>query len=723
MRATPGAPLPPELSALLEGREGEGGLAEEEGEDGVEEAAAGGTASGSGGTALTIRSSGGSSGRRAGGVGSPAVPSRFKPAASAAAPASPQSDSPARPGSGAPSPDVPAVLRRALATAVRESARWRRSRAADVWSLGCVLYHVLDAGGHPYGESWEREGNILRGRADLSRLAHVPEAAHLLGLMLQPDPARRPPASACLEHPLFWGEEARMAFLQDVSDRVEQEPEGGPLRAALEARAAAVFGSAAAATAAAAASAAGASMPSPAPAAAPLPSGGWSRRLPPALLSDGGRYRGYDYASLVDCLRLLRNKRNHYHALPPQVRADIIGSDAPAALAAYFGAPSRFPRLLLAVYEVALSLLAHEPQIAAYLGPLTAAKHAPASRAAAAAAAAPPAGAVASTCGPRAAPASAASAAAAAAPPGTPAGTPAAAALLAAAENAAMSSSGGVDTAVGPCRDWYLPLPEWEAAAAAASLRAASGGGGRVLAATVERGPVHDPSKLLGGGVFGPAAVDAAAAAAATAASGRVAVVAAHASLRETDFRGGAHAFHSRYKSIPCKDFEGSAGRGCPRGVRCDFAHGPLELRVRPAPARRTLHARPLKLALPARTTQTLLASGHAPGGAGGSAAEAPPAHAAAAGPGDEGQGEAPSSSLPECTVEELTMLFPLSVSGLPPVGGPAASNPAAASTSAAAAATGLPSAAAASASVPATASAANSAWGAAASPARGGGR
>jgi hypothetical protein len=622
------------------------------------------------------------------------------------------------------------VLRRALATAVRESARWRRSRAADVWSLACVLYHVLDAGGHPYGESWEREGNILRGRADLSRLSHVPEAAHLLGLMLQPDPARRPPASACLEHPLFWGEEARMGFLQDVSDRVEQEAEGGPLRAALEARAAAVFGSAAAASAAAVASAAGASLPSPAPGAAPLPSGGWSRRLPSALLSDGGRYRGYDYASLVDCLRLLRNKRNHYHALPAHVRADIIGSDAPAALAAYFGAPSRFPRLLLSVYEVALSLLAHEPQIAAYLGPLTAAKHAPASRAAAAAAAAPPASAAASSSGLRAAPASAASAAAAAMPaaaaaPSTPAGTPAAAALLAAAENAAMSRSAGADTAVGPCRDWYLPLPEWEAAAAAASQRAASGGGGRVLAATVERGPVHDPSKLLGGGVFGPAAVDAAAAAAAAAASGRVAVVAAHAALRETDFRGGAHAFHSRYKSIPCKDFEGLGGRGCPRGVRCDFAHGPLELRVRPAPARRTLHARPLKLALPARTTQTLLAGGNGAGGAGAGGSEASSHAAAAAGPGREDEGVAPSSSLPECTVDEVTMLFPLSVSGLPTVGGPATSNPSTTSTSAAAAAsaTGLPSTSAASAPAPAAAVTSSSAWGAAASPARSGGR
>lgn len=36
--------------------------------------------------------------------------------------------------------------------------RWRLTRAADVWSLGCVLFHVLDPGGHPFGETYEVRG-------------------------------------------------------------------------------------------------------------------------------------------------------------------------------------------------------------------------------------------------------------------------------------------------------------------------------------------------------------------------------------------------------------------------------------------------------------------------------------------------------------------------------------------------------------------------------------
>ncbi len=52
----------------------------------------------------------------------------------------------------------------------------RRTRAVDVFALGCVLYNVLDAGGHPFGHDIVRNGNILHGkvtqRADRPR-THV----------------------------------------------------------------------------------------------------------------------------------------------------------------------------------------------------------------------------------------------------------------------------------------------------------------------------------------------------------------------------------------------------------------------------------------------------------------------------------------------------------------------------------------------------------------------
>ena len=48
----------------------------------------------------------------------------------------------------------------------------------------------------------------------------------------------------------------------------------------------------------------------------------------------------------------------------------------------------------------------------------------------------------------------------------------------------------------------------------------------------------------------------------------------------ETRYRGGAHTDHARYKSTLCVDWDTTRGAYCPRGVRCDFAHGSLELRI-----------------------------------------------------------------------------------------------------------------------------------------------
>ena len=40
--------------------------------------------------------------------------------------------------------------------------------------------------------------------------------------MIQNDAQRRPHANAINQHPVFWGEDKILGFLQDVSDRVEK---------------------------------------------------------------------------------------------------------------------------------------------------------------------------------------------------------------------------------------------------------------------------------------------------------------------------------------------------------------------------------------------------------------------------------------------------------------------------------------------------------------------
>jgi serine/threonine-protein kinase/endoribonuclease IRE1 len=58
----------------------------------------------------------------------------------------------------------------------------RQGRAVDTWALGCLLHYCLTGGGHPWGAArLHRDAAVARGApADLSRLAAMPEARHLL---------------------------------------------------------------------------------------------------------------------------------------------------------------------------------------------------------------------------------------------------------------------------------------------------------------------------------------------------------------------------------------------------------------------------------------------------------------------------------------------------------------------------------------------------------------
>lgn len=67
----------------------------------------------------------------------------------------------------------------------------RQTRAVDLFSLGCVLFFCISGGRHPFGERFERDSNVLKGAPDLWPLQHMPEAAHLVGALLSPDPLQR----------------------------------------------------------------------------------------------------------------------------------------------------------------------------------------------------------------------------------------------------------------------------------------------------------------------------------------------------------------------------------------------------------------------------------------------------------------------------------------------------------------------------------------------------
>ncbi len=51
----------------------------------------------------------------------------------------------------------------------------RLTKSVDIFALGCLFYYTLTSGGHPYGDKFEREVNIIRDAKDLNSLQRFGE--------------------------------------------------------------------------------------------------------------------------------------------------------------------------------------------------------------------------------------------------------------------------------------------------------------------------------------------------------------------------------------------------------------------------------------------------------------------------------------------------------------------------------------------------------------------
>ncbi|EPS70743.1 hypothetical protein M569_04013, partial [Genlisea aurea] len=199
----------------------------------------------------------------------------------------------------------------------------RQTRAVDLFSLGCIFFFCITGGKHPFGETLERDVNIVNNQRDLFLVDHMPEAADIISRLLDPSPELRPKAAETLRHPVFWSSEMRLSFLRDASDRVELE-DGSELLQELENMATGV--------------------------------GRWDEKMDTVFIQDLGRYRRYKYDSVRDLLRVIRNKLNHYRELSKEVQL-VLGS-VPDGFDSYFS--TRFPRLLMEVYRVIIKYCADE---------------------------------------------------------------------------------------------------------------------------------------------------------------------------------------------------------------------------------------------------------------------------------------------------------------------------------------------------------------------------
>ncbi|KAM3916334.1 serine/threonine-protein kinase/endoribonuclease IRE2 [Leptodactylus fuscus] len=212
---------------------------------------------------------------------------------------------------------------------LRDGRTQNPTAAVDIFSAGCVFYYVLASGQHPYGDNLRRQANILNGSYNLLQLQEETYdnvvARDLIEGMISGDPKLRPSAPRVLRHPFFWAHEKQLQFFQDVSDRIEKEPQESPLIVSLETEARSVVRV------------------------------NWRLHISVPLQTDLRKFRSYRGNSVRDLLRAMRNKKHHYHELPFEVQ-ETLGS-VPDDFVAYF--TSRFPRLLLHTHQ-ALEQCAHE---------------------------------------------------------------------------------------------------------------------------------------------------------------------------------------------------------------------------------------------------------------------------------------------------------------------------------------------------------------------------
>lgn len=219
----------------------------------------------------------------------------------------------------------------------KSEQRRRMTKAVDVFAMGLLFHYVLSNGKHPFGERYERDVNILNGKDFVKTLLrnHSQDTQMLVQQMIAHKPELRLSCPKILAHPYFWSTEKKLFFLGDVSDQIGKEIAVGvtsEVARSLERRSPDIFRTSDENGVAAKE---------------------WKERLHASLLESIEKARRYDYTTIADLLRCIRNIRNHYREYPDEVQ-NLLSPLPNDGIFLYFTHQDRFPHLFMVVFEEVL---------------------------------------------------------------------------------------------------------------------------------------------------------------------------------------------------------------------------------------------------------------------------------------------------------------------------------------------------------------------------------
>ncbi|RMZ92631.1 hypothetical protein DV736_g85, partial [Chaetothyriales sp. CBS 134916] len=206
-------------------------------------------------------------------------------------------------------------------TVVEPTTGRRATKAIDIFSLGCVFYYVMTQGRHPFdvgGTSLGRDLNIKEDRFSTQELTqffgYSYDAEDLVMQMINHEPKYRPDTTSILKHPFFWDDEKKLEFICAVSDCYEKEKNSvtdihnpNAVRTEAELRSLEEL---------AALEKLGPNV---------ILRGDFLQELPRSFIQEMGKQRRYTGSKMIDLLRVIRNKKNHFHDLPDDVKEMMLG--------------------------------------------------------------------------------------------------------------------------------------------------------------------------------------------------------------------------------------------------------------------------------------------------------------------------------------------------------------------------------------------------------------